>query len=115
MTDSIDDQGSLALHWGRLSSKGWRSTGWPVVRLLRQRGEDVTLHGSWDRAAGPERRTRRRGRFSGRANGRLISGIWSEHDLLVVPSRFEAYGIVFSEALAPADHASDGDHLPCLS
>jgi glycosyltransferase involved in cell wall biosynthesis len=71
-----------------------------AVDMLRQRGEDVTLT-----VAGPSRWPLPEPappwvRFLGYVSPERGKDLWLDHDLLVVPSRFEAYGMVFSEALA---------------
>jgi glycosyltransferase involved in cell wall biosynthesis len=71
-----------------------------AVALLRHRGRDVTLT-----VAGPRRWPMPGGppawvRFAGYLDPGAVPSLWADHDLLVLPSRFEAYGIVFSEALA---------------
>jgi glycosyltransferase involved in cell wall biosynthesis len=71
-----------------------------AVDLLRQRGHDVTLT-----VAGP-RRWPLPGNppawveFAGYVDGPSTAALWAGHDTLVMPSRFEAHGIAFSEALA---------------
>ncbi|MBV8297346.1 MAG: glycosyltransferase family 4 protein [Acidimicrobiia bacterium] len=71
-----------------------------AVDLLRHRGHDVTLTvagpARWPGAGPPPAWVD----FAGYVGGARASSLWSDHDLLVVPSRFEAYGMVFSEALA---------------
>ena len=71
-----------------------------AVSLLRQRGRDVTLSvvgphkwpGPGPVPSGVE--------FHGYVDGDGLRSLWAATDVLVVPSRFEAYGKVFSEALA---------------
>ncbi len=77
-----------------------------AVELLRTGGHNVTLT-----IAGPRRWPMSQApptwiRFLGHLDGTAIGSLWSDHDLLVLPSRFEAYGIVFSEARAAG--------LPCV-
>jgi glycosyltransferase involved in cell wall biosynthesis len=71
-----------------------------AVDLLRQRGEDVTLTvagpSRWPLPGSPPSWVR----FAGYVSPEHAEDLWLDHDLLVVPSRFEAYGMVFSEALA---------------
>jgi glycosyltransferase involved in cell wall biosynthesis len=71
-----------------------------AAELLRQRGQDVSLTvagpASWPLSSARPPWVR----FAGYVGHREAAALWAEHDLLVVPSRFEAYGMVFSEALA---------------
>ncbi|MGI8760115.1 MAG: glycosyltransferase family 4 protein [Jatrophihabitantaceae bacterium] len=45
--------------------------------------------------------------FLGEVPSTVLSGLWAQHDVFVMPSRFEAYGIVFVEALTAG--------LPCVA
>jgi glycosyltransferase involved in cell wall biosynthesis len=71
-----------------------------ATELLRQRGHDVTLTvagpARWPLAGSPPSWVN----FAGYVGADRAPALWAGHDLLVVPSRFEAYGMVFSEALA---------------
>ncbi|MBV8985852.1 MAG: glycosyltransferase family 4 protein [Acidimicrobiia bacterium] len=71
-----------------------------AAELLRSRGHDVSLTvagpARWPLSTPPPSWVR----FTGYVSAGAAAALWAEHDLLVLPSRFEAYGMVFSEALA---------------
>src|SRR5438270_412991 len=71
-----------------------------AVRLLRERGSDVTLAVVGPRKWPGEEPAPSWVDFGGYVGANRMDEVWSDADLLVVPSRFEAYGKVFSEALA---------------
>lgn len=78
-----------------------------AVELLRSRGDDVTLTvagpDAWPLPDAVPDGVRFLGRLSAAETGRL----YAEHDAFVMPSRYEAFGIVFAEALAAG--------LPCVA
>jgi glycosyltransferase involved in cell wall biosynthesis len=71
-----------------------------AVRRLRQRGTDVTLSVVGPRKWPMQDPVPSGVEFLGHVGGDRLEALWADADLLVVPSRFEAYGKVFSEALA---------------
>ena len=78
-----------------------------AVTLLRARGDDVTLTvvgpDTWP-LPGP---VPDGVRFLGRLPAADTGLLYAEHDAFVMPSRYEAFGIVFAEALAAG--------LPCIA
>lgn len=77
-----------------------------AVAELRAAGRDVELT-----VVGPRRQDQAVAppdgvRFLGRVSFEEVSQLFASHDLLVLPSRFEAFGIAFVEAL--------GHGMPCI-
>lgn len=78
-----------------------------AASLLRQHGVDVELTvvgpDKWPYSDEPPSWIN----FVGRRPPSFVAGLWQDHDLFVMPSHFEAYGIVFLEARAAG--------VPCVA
>ena len=88
----------------------WRKGGDLVVeatRVLRDRGSDITLTVAgpreWPLPGAPPAGVR----FEGAVSIERVTDLLSSHDLFVMPSRFEAFGIALVEALTHG--------LPCVA
>jgi glycosyltransferase involved in cell wall biosynthesis len=71
-----------------------------AAQLLRDRGHDVRLTmvgpANWPLAGSPPSWVD----FRGPVSAHVLRTLWAKHDVFLMPSRFEAYGIAIIEALA---------------